>query len=97
VAIIDNGVFFIGSDATSEEADLKQRIKDGITFVPHEPDIDRANHWWLPSRSHGTHMANIICGIDPFCELYVARVVAEHESGSSAMRAENIAKVGPPP
>lgn len=35
---------------------------------------DRECNWFLATDPHGTHMANFITQLDPFCELYVAKV-----------------------
>lgn len=66
VAIIDTGV---------DESDFSTNIhKDGFkgdSFVTRD---DMESHWWLSSDAHGTQMAKIISSIDPFCQLYIAKV-----------------------
>ncbi|KAM0227912.1 hypothetical protein ACHAPO_011119 [Fusarium lateritium] len=63
---------------------LFSRIKDGCSFVE-----GRSSHspWHLACHPHGTQMANIICAIDPLCDIYVARV-AEDAFGITAKRVE---------
>ncbi|KAH8686310.1 peptidase S8/S53 domain-containing protein, partial [Ilyonectria robusta] len=51
---------------------LWPRIEDGHSFVD---DASRLGSWLFASDPHGTQMANLICAIDPHCELYVAKVV----------------------
>ncbi|KAM0518153.1 hypothetical protein ACHAPE_004560 [Trichoderma viride] len=50
---------------------LWSRIKDGCSFVD---DDSRLSSWLFASNPHGTQMANLICAIDPCCDLYVAKV-----------------------
>ncbi|KAL6894696.1 peptidase S8/S53 domain-containing protein [Trichoderma evansii] len=50
---------------------LWSRIKDGCSFVD---DNSRLSSWLFASNPHGTQMANLICAIDPWCDLYVAKV-----------------------
>lgn len=64
VAVIDTG--FDGSHFGDEFDKFK-----GETFV-HKGDTE--SHWWLSSDAHGTHMAKLIYSIDPFCQLYIAKV-----------------------
>ncbi|KAL3602888.1 hypothetical protein FPOAC2_07204 [Fusarium poae] len=63
---------------------LSSRIKGGRSFVE-----GRSSHspWHLACHPHGTQMANIICAIDPLCDIYVARV-AEDAFGITAKRVE---------
>ena len=56
---------------------LWTRIKAGRSFVESNTTFWP---WQFPSDPHGTQMANLICAIDPFCEIYVARV-AEDATG----------------
>ncbi|KAH6951191.1 hypothetical protein BKA56DRAFT_535586 [Ilyonectria sp. MPI-CAGE-AT-0026] len=63
---------------------LWKRIKEGRSFV----DADsKHSPWYFASNAHGTQMANLICAIDPFCEIYVARV-AEDAFGITPKRVE---------
>ncbi|PTB49646.1 hypothetical protein M431DRAFT_524534 [Trichoderma harzianum CBS 226.95] len=50
---------------------LWSRIKGGKSFVE---DNSRVSPWLFASNPHGTQMANLICAIDPWCDLYVAKV-----------------------
>jgi hypothetical protein len=65
---------------------LSSRIKGGRSFVE-----GRSSHspWHLACHPHGTQMANIICAIDPLCDIYVARV-AEDAFGITAKRVEKV-------
>lgn len=62
---------------------LWSRICDGKSFV-HEQD--RVSPWYLASNPHGTQMANLVCAIDPLCQLFVAKIADGHY-GYSAARA----------
>ncbi|KAF4452933.1 Peptidase S8/S53, subtilisin/kexin/sedolisin [Fusarium austroafricanum] len=64
---------------------LWSRIKAGRSFVDGNLNF---SPWQFPSDPHGTQMANLICAIDPSCEIYVARV-AEDAFG---INAKNVAK-----
>lgn len=65
---------------------LWSRIKAGRSFVD---DGLRFSPWLLASEPHGTQMANIICAIDPWCELYVAQVT----DGRSGITPSRVARV----
>ncbi|CAF3625818.1 unnamed protein product [Fusarium graminearum] len=70
-----SGSATIRSDAELEyNSSLSSRIKEGRSFVAggssHSP-------WHLACNPHGTQMANLICAIDPLCEIYVARVAED--------------------
>lgn len=65
---------------------LRSRIMAGQSFVESN---SRFSPWQFPSDAHGTQMANLICAMDPYCDLYVARV-AESSFGISAA---SVAKV----
>ncbi|KAL6862075.1 hypothetical protein J3F83DRAFT_221923 [Trichoderma novae-zelandiae] len=67
---------------TSRRKSLWSSIKAGRSFVD---DGSKIYPWMLASDSHGTQMANLICAMDPFCELYVARV-AEGKYGITPER-----------
>ncbi|KAK1243121.1 hypothetical protein MKX07_003749 [Trichoderma sp. CBMAI-0711] len=68
---------------TTGKKSLWSSIKAGRSFVD---DGSKMCPWMLASDPHGTQMANIICAMDPFCELYVARV-AEGKYGITPERA----------
>ncbi|KAI1819685.1 hypothetical protein F4861DRAFT_526015 [Xylaria intraflava] len=90
VAILDNGILSIppvsydvsknGSFGHMKEShfednkSLWSHIQDGRSFVV---ENSRLNPWQFASDPHGTQMANLICAIDPFCEMYVARVAED--------------------
>ncbi|PTB38219.1 hypothetical protein M441DRAFT_71677 [Trichoderma asperellum CBS 433.97] len=61
---------------------LWSSIKAGRSFVD---DGSKVYPWLFASDPHGTQMANL-CAMDPFCELYVARV-AEGKYGITPDRA----------
>ncbi|EHK20707.1 uncharacterized protein TRIVIDRAFT_153866 [Trichoderma virens Gv29-8] len=62
---------------------LWSRIKKGQSFVG---EGSRVSSWLFASDPHGTQMANLICAIDPWCDLYVAKVT-EGRSGIIPVRA----------
>ncbi|KAJ0119897.1 Peptidase S8/S53 [Diaporthe amygdali] len=62
---------------------LWSRIKEGKSFVD---DDSRVSPWLFASDAHGTQMANLICSIDPACELYVAKVTDGNNFGISPER-----------
>lgn len=57
--------------SAQEYRTLWSRIKEGVSFVAYD---DRVSPWMFASDPHGTQMANLICAIDPGCEIYVAKV-----------------------
>jgi hypothetical protein len=66
VAIIDNG-------ADKVRATFSNNIKEGISFVT----VGEGKYelpYWHCTDPHGAQMASIICGINPDCHLYIARV-----------------------
>ncbi len=103
VALLDNGVQSIipvapQSPETTASAGVDEkgatskgiwsRIVKGRSFVENSRTF---NSWHLPCDPHGTQMANLICAVDPTCELYVARV-AEDARG---IQSNHVAKVCP--
>ncbi|KAK1750547.1 subtilisin-like protein [Echria macrotheca] len=92
VAILDNGILSVshsslggGGAKDSKDEDsrsLWSRIEDGCSFIDED---SRLSPWLFASNPHGTQMANLICAIDPFCKIYVARV-AEDSFGITAKR-----------
>ncbi|EHK16135.1 uncharacterized protein TRIVIDRAFT_195992 [Trichoderma virens Gv29-8] len=58
---------------------LWSRIKGG------QLDNSRVSPWLFASNPHGTQMANLICAIDPWCDLYVAKVT-EGRAGIMPLR-----------
>jgi hypothetical protein len=71
---------------SADKHGLWSRIRNGKSFVE---SSSRFNPWQFPSDAHGTQMANLICALDPYCDLYVARV-AETTVG---INAASVAKV----
>lgn len=82
-SIAPNG-YQTGKDG--EYKTLWSRIKKGRSFVD---DESRVSSWLFASDPHGTQMANLICAIDPCCDLYVAKV-AEGRSGIIPARVERV-------
>ncbi|KAF3808686.1 hypothetical protein GCG54_00006554 [Colletotrichum gloeosporioides] len=66
---------------------LWARICDGKSFV-HEQD--RVSPWYLASNPIGTQMANLVCAIDPLCQLFVAKIADSHYGYSAARAAEAV-------
>ncbi|KAJ8133071.1 hypothetical protein O1611_g552 [Lasiodiplodia mahajangana] len=64
---------------------VASRIKGGRTFVD---ESYKLSPWFFASNPHGTQMANLICAIDPLCELYVAKV----HDGQYGMTAGRVAR-----
>ncbi|KAH8803054.1 hypothetical protein F5884DRAFT_888196 [Xylogone sp. PMI_703] len=90
VAIIENGILGITPRSSynkpsgsgeerqfNDDKSLLSRVKDGCSFVD---DHSKLGSWLFASDPHGTQMANLICAIDPLCDLYVAKVT-EDKSG----------------
>ncbi|KAM3440685.1 hypothetical protein NHJ13734_003214 [Beauveria thailandica] len=65
-----------GSNNAHDDHDkgLWSRIKAGRSFVD---SSSKFCPWQFPSDPHGTQMANLICALDPTCEIYVARVAED--------------------
>ena len=66
---------------------LWARICDGKSFV-HERD--RVSPWYLASNPHGTQMVNLVCAIDPLCQLFVAKIADSHYGYSAARAAKAV-------
>ncbi|KAI0390286.1 hypothetical protein F5Y17DRAFT_445448 [Xylariaceae sp. FL0594] len=73
IAIIDSGIvdFWPLQGEREGKNSLRARIADGSTFMHH---ADRMPPWQFASDPHGTQIANVICAIDPHCEIYIAKV-----------------------
>lgn len=65
---------------------LWSRIERGQSFVD---DESKVSPWLFASHPHGTQMANLICAIDPMCQLYVAKV-ADGKYGTTALRVQKV-------
>jgi hypothetical protein len=74
------------ADQIENDKSLWSRIKAGRSFVEGESTI---SPWLFASNPHGTQMANMICAIDPFCEIYIARV-AEDAYGVTPKRVQKV-------
>lgn len=61
----------LNSRTTKSYKTLWSRIEDGRSFVD---DYFRVSPWLFASDPHGTQMADLICAIDPRCQLNVAKV-----------------------
>ncbi|KAI0169132.1 peptidase S8/S53 domain-containing protein, partial [Hypoxylon sp. FL1284] len=102
VAILDTGILSISpvsndatrdgttasngtKDQSEESRSVWSRIEDGRSFVD---DNSRLSPWLFASDPHGTQMANLICAIDPFSVIYVARVAED----SFGIKSERVAK-----
>jgi hypothetical protein len=86
VAILDNGILNIPPARTGKNDEgLWPRVEDGQSFVD---NASRLGSWLFASDPHGTQMANLICAIDPYCKLYVAKVV----EGRQGILPDNVAE-----
>lgn len=87
VAVIDDGI-----DGSLENLDGK--IAGGISFCPSAVSSKLIKTYYVPSGTHGTAMASLICKICPKTKLYVARL-AEYRGagGKRQITAESAAKV----
>ncbi|KAM3474432.1 hypothetical protein MY8738_007881 [Beauveria namnaoensis] len=66
---------------------LWARICDGKSFVY---ERDSLSPWYLASNPHGTQMANLVCAIDPLCQLFIAKIADSHYGYSAARAAEAV-------
>lgn len=89
IAALDDDQKYEATGRTS----LWSSIKGGRSFVD---DGSKVFPWLFASDSHGTQMANLICAMDPFCELYVARV-AEGKYSITLNRAARVSVSFMPP
>ncbi|KAI0099044.1 hypothetical protein GGR51DRAFT_576438 [Nemania sp. FL0031] len=75
-------------DETGDEQEvphsLSSRVVKGRSFLA---DEYRLGSWSFASDPHGTQMANLICAIDPHCEILVAKVT----EGRFGVDAEHLA------
>jgi hypothetical protein len=62
VAVIDNGFDY---------ESLRDFHPIGESFVY---QADKEQNWFIPSDLHGTQMATFVTQLNPFCELYLAKV-----------------------
>ncbi|KUI69791.1 Subtilisin DY [Cytospora mali] len=88
VALIDSGVLVTGGPGevyTKENAifgkNPAHRIVDGTSLVSKD---NKEEVYWHASDPHGSQMAQLICSINPCCDLYVVKVVERRDEGISA-------------
>lgn len=62
IAVMDNGFDY---------ESLRDFHPVGESFVY---QADKEQNWFLPSDLHGTQMATFVTQLNPFCELYLAKV-----------------------
>ncbi|EJP62553.1 serine proteinase-like protein [Beauveria bassiana ARSEF 2860] len=63
------------SQETLMADNLWARICAGKSFVY---ERDSLSPWYLASNPHGTQMANLVCAIDPLCQLFIAKIADSH-------------------
>lgn len=80
---------YLRPSPSQEFRTLWSRIKDGSSFVIFD---DRVSPWMFASDPHGTQMANLICAIDPGCEIYVAKVT-ERRHGILPRRVADVSEL----
>ena len=66
---------------------LWSRVKEGRSFVD---DDFRISPWLFASDPHGTQIANLICALDPTCQLFVAKATEGNKYGTSAERVVSV-------
>jgi hypothetical protein len=66
VAVIDNGADYVRTT-------ISENIQEGISFV-HTANRKYILPWWFVADPHGPQMAYLIRTVNPFCQLYIARV-----------------------
>lgn len=69
IAIIDNG-----ADQTCET--ICGNIVRGASFVENPSEPGSILPWYTPIDAHGTQMADLICRVNPCCELFPIRVAS---------------------
>ncbi|KAJ3577481.1 hypothetical protein NPX13_g3087 [Xylaria arbuscula] len=102
VAIIDNGIMNINPMKNNSESTHQKmpgistnttdnreggfhRVVNGQSFVDEDSTM---MPWSFASDPHGTQMMNLICAIDPCCEIFVAKVVV----GKQGIISERVAR-----
>ncbi|KAK0640567.1 hypothetical protein B0T16DRAFT_460740 [Cercophora newfieldiana] len=71
------------ADGDKRPRTLWSRVQRGRSFVDDEGQV---SPWMFASDPHGTQMANLICAIDPLCEIYVAKVTDSNKYGITPQR-----------
>lgn len=90
VAIIDDGV-----DGTHEA--IFKNIACGISYCSWPESEDHTKAYYLPTGSHGTQMASLICRICPVAKLYIARLCeGEGDQGKRQITTASAVKVSLP-
>lgn len=94
VAIIDNGFITVANRGKTNsngdqimQSEFSERIKDAESFVSKGQDKEP---WYFATAPHGTQMANLICAIDPNCELYVVKAAVSNNEGITAKRVKQV-------
>lgn len=72
VAVIDDGI-------DGFQADLIENIASGISYCKSSDAGNLLRAYYVPSGSHGTMMARLICRVCPKVKLYIARL-DEHKA-----------------
>jgi len=57
---------------SSQNQGVSHRVVSGQSFLD---ETHTMGAWSFASDPHGTQMANLICAIDPRCEIYVAKII----------------------
>ena len=74
IALIDTGVGAMGDRS-------QLQFKPGVSFG-YGADGESESPWWIPSNEHGPQMADIICSIDPYCEIYPVKITDDSDEGA---------------
>ena len=87
VAVIDDGF-----DGFQE--DYTENVVSGVSFCRYSDTHSLMNAYYVPSGSHGTVMASLICRVCPLVKLYIARLDEFRTSGGKrCITAESAAEV----
>lgn len=94
VAVIDSGVVVVDGGERSESPNTPifsrnpcDHIMDGTSLVARENDEQA---WWHATDPHGTQMANLICSINPCCELFVVKIAESSQSGVTSAKVAEV-------
>ena len=64
-----------GVDAYHKSVESNIAEDKGRSFIEDQlKEYEYQSHWHTVTHPHGTQMAYLICNVDPYCELYVAKV-----------------------
>lgn len=77
IAILDDGV----DQVSPVWAEINKRgQRAAITGASFVVDNDgNESPWWLSHTAHGTQLAGVILEMDPFCELFIAKVMLRRD------------------